>query len=287
MVAEGSKFIHSALATGPHEILSASARLYLNLPILYISGRQAKLLWMENVFHQEILKKIKKNSGKPATDAFLNSYLGNDHVRYPITAPGMRSIAKEWMRAHRHLTADELRDVLTSLIEGRSSTEKMMAGILMGYSAKHQRTFDPAIFDQWLNHLVGWAEVDALCTGDFSITQLPADWTRWKKLIVRLSRDDNINKRRASLVLFCSPLSRIKDERLCTEALRRIERLKSEKHVMIAKAVSWVLRSMIKNYREDVEAYVSENLATLPKIALRETMVKLKTGKKTKTTRAA
>jgi hypothetical protein len=39
---------------------------------------------------------------------------------------------------------------------------------------------------------------------------------------------------------------------------------------------------MIKHYRESVASYLEENEGTLPKIAVRETMVKLKTGKKTK-----
>lgn len=234
---------------------------------------------MRNRFHEEILKLIRENSGKPLRDS-LNSYLGNDHLRYPITNPELRVIAKDWMRAHRDLSSDEFRDVLTSLIEGESSTEKMMAGILMRYSQKGQRTFDPAIFDHWLDHLVGWVEVDTLCTGPLPTTQLPTDWPRWKPLIVTLSKDTNINKRRASLVLFCSPVSRVRDERLATEALLTIDRLKSEKEIIITKAVSWLLRSMIKHYRKEVSEYLKLNNDTLPRIAVRETLVKLKTGKK-------
>lgn len=237
---------------------------------------------MINPFHKEILKLIQQNSGKPLRDNFLNNYLGNTHIRYPITAPVLRIIAKEWMKAHRDLSADDFADVLTSLVEGESSTEKIMAGILMGYSAKPQRTFDPAIFGSWLDHLVGWAEVDALCTGDFPISQVPADWPKWKKLIVALSKDTNINKRRASLVLFCSPVSRVPDMRLADEAFRRIEKLKYEKEIIITKAVSWVLRSMVRHYRKEVSDYVDGNVNTLPKIAIRETRVKLDTGTKTK-----
>ena len=237
---------------------------------------------MINPFHKEILKLIKQNSGKPLRDTFLNSYLGNTHLRYPVTAPVLRIIAREWMRAHRHLSADDFAQVLTSLIEGESSTEKIMAGMLLGYSAKSQRTFDPAIFESWLDHLVGWAEVDALCTGDFLISQVPANWPKWKKLIVTLSKDPNINKRRASLVLFCSPIGRVRDMRLAEEAFRRIEKLKAEKEIMITKAISWVLRTMIKNYRTEVTAYVDKKAETLPKIAVRETRVKLDTGTKTR-----
>lgn len=51
---------------------------------------------------------------------------------------------------------------------------------------------------------------------------------------------------------------------------------------MITKAVSWLLRSMIRHYKQEVSDYVDANINTLPKIAVRETLVKLKTGKKTK-----
>src|SRR5687768_7282134 len=120
---------------------------------------------MTNAFHQDILKLIRQNSGKPIKDA-LNSYMGNDHFRYQITTPALRGIARDWMRHHKGLSPAEFSGILTSLIEGPSFTEKMMAGILMGYSAKAQRKFDPAVFDTWLDHLVGWAEIDAVCTGN-------------------------------------------------------------------------------------------------------------------------
>jgi len=234
---------------------------------------------MPNPHHREILELIRKNSGKPVKD-FLNSYLGNDHVRYPIDAPSLRAIARDWMRNHRDLSPDAFSDMLTSLIQGESSTEKIMAGLMMGYATPAQRRFDPIIFDQWLDHLTGWAEIDAVCTGDFTTKQLPADWPKWKKLLKKFARDTNINKRRASLVLFCSPLSRVQDDRLAEVAFQNIERLKSEKEVLITKAVSWVLRSMIKHYRPDVAGYLKKNKDSLPKIAARETLLKLKTGKK-------
>lgn len=236
----------------------------------------------KNTHHQEVLKIIRENSGKPTSDAFLNSYLGNNHVRYPITTPALRTIAKKWMRDHTELLPAELAALLTSLIKGKSFTEKIMAGIMMGYSSKLQRKFDPAIFDEWLEHLVGWAEVDAVCSGDFPTTQIPEDWTRWKKLLTTFAKSPNIQKRRASLVLLCSPVSRVKDERLAVTAFKNIDRLKSEKEILITKAVSWLLRSLIKHHRDAVSNYVEENQDTLPKIAVRETLVKLDTGKKTK-----
>lgn len=236
---------------------------------------------MKNRFHDEILKLIRKNSGKPIRDPFLNSYMGNDHIRYPIDTPSLRAIAKNWMRAHKDLLPHSLADVLTSLIQGESSTEKIIAGIMLGYATPAQRKFDPIIFDRWLDHLAGWTEVDAVCTGDFPAKQLPTEWSKWKKLLTKLSKDSNINKRRASLVLLCSPLTRAKHDDLVEVAFQNIGRLKSEKQVLITKAISWVLRSMIKHHRERVADYLQSHAESLPKIAVRETRTKLATGRKT------
>jgi 3-methyladenine DNA glycosylase AlkD len=236
---------------------------------------------MKNRFHQELLNLIVKNSGKPTQHTFLDAYLGNDHLRYPIDNPTLRKIARVWMRSHKDLERDAFVMLLTSLIEGESCTEKMMAGFLLEYSANPQRTFHPAIFDEWLDHLVGWVEIDTLCAGDFVRTELPLQWPKWKKLILRLSKDANINKRRAALVLFCSPITRVKVDDMAEVALKVVERLKSEKEVIITKAVSWVLRSMIKHHRAAVDDYLAENVDTLPRIAVRETRAKLTTGRKT------
>jgi 3-methyladenine DNA glycosylase AlkD len=235
---------------------------------------------MVNAFHHEILQKIKENSGKATQHTFLDSYLGNSHPRYAISAPVLRKIAREWMKEHKDLSTEDFADLLTSLIEGESGTEKSFAGILLDYSTKEQRNFNPALFDQWLNHLEGWAEIDGLCTGKYQITHLLLNWQKWKPLIIRFSKDKNINKRRASLVLFCSPVSQLEDERLSELALEIVDRLKAEKHVMITKAISWVLRSMIKHYPKTVKQYLKDNADSLPKIAVRETMVKLTTGTK-------
>jgi 3-methyladenine DNA glycosylase AlkD len=238
---------------------------------------------MMNPLHKQILNLIEENSGKGTKHTMLDSYLGNKNPRYAITAPVLRKLAKEWMLANKELSTVEFTALLTSLIKGKSSTEKVFAGILMDYCSHEQGAFDPEIFDHWLEHLEGWAEIDSVCTGQYTIHQVVPGWKKWKPLLVKLSKNKNINKRRASLVLFCSPLRHSDDELLAKQALENIERLKSEKEILITKAISWVLRSMDKNFKKLLTEYLKENMETLPKIAVRETMVKLKTGKKTKT----
>ncbi|MBY0432537.1 MAG: DNA alkylation repair protein, partial [Cyclobacteriaceae bacterium] len=60
-----------------------------------------------------------------------------------------------------------------------------------------------------------------------------------------------------------------------------IERLKIEKEILITKAISWLLRDLVKHHTKMVSQYISRNKNTLPAIAIRETLTKLKTGKKT------
>lgn len=236
-----------------------------------------------NIHHKEILDLIKAQSGTATQHTFSDSYLGNSHPRYPINNPTMRTIARTWMKAHAGMPADQFEKVLTSLIAGKSSTEKCMAGFLLDYARFPQRKFPPRIFDKWLDHLIGWVEVDTLCTGKYSATEIPGQWKVWRPLLIAFSKSKNIQKRRASIVLLCSPLRKSEDPALTELALENCNRLKGEKEVLITKAISWVLRSAADRHPGLIRKYVSSNMESLPKIAIRETLTKLKTGKKTKT----
>jgi 3-methyladenine DNA glycosylase AlkD len=235
-----------------------------------------------NIHHQTILEEILKQSGSATSQTFRDEYLGNSHPRYPINAPKLRAIAKAWARTNRDLTAVEFFDVLDSLIKAPSSTEKVMAGMIMDSATGDQIKFNPKCFDEWLNHLEGWAEVDAVCTGNFTIRAIPYGWPTWKKLINRFAKSKNINKRRAALVLLCSPIRYTNDADMRNSAFATIELLSHEKEILITKAISWLLRSMIKHHKPAVKKFLAIHADTLPSIAVRETNVMLKTGTKTK-----
>lgn len=235
---------------------------------------------MKSKYHAEILERIKKNSGKATKHTDLDNYLGTIHPRYPITVPLMRVIAKDWMRLHTDLTASSFSVLLTSLVKGESYTEKCMAGILLDYATKQQRQFSPKLFDGWLNELEGWAEVDTLCTGKYTSSEILNQWERWEPLLFKFSTSKNICKQRASIVLLCSPLRSSTDKRLADCAIQIVEQLKSERDILITKSISWVLRTMTKHHKKTVETYIKENSTTLPEIAVRETTLKLKTGRK-------
>ena len=229
--------------------------------------------------HQKLLNAIIRNSGQSTKHTFLDNYLGNTNKRYAISMPKLRSVGKNWYKS-QDLTPKEFFQLITLLIKAPSSTEKMMGGIFLDFNRKHLEQFDPKILDVWLNHLKGWAEVDTLCYGHFKVDNVLEDWVSWKKVLIKLNKSKNINKRRASLVLLCKPLTRSEDERLSQQAFQMIDSLKHEKEVLITKAISWTLRSMVKLHKSDLKKYIDKNKASLPAIAVRETLTKLKTGRK-------
>jgi 3-methyladenine DNA glycosylase AlkD len=229
--------------------------------------------------HQDLLEQIIARSGKPTQHTFLDSYVGNSHPRYPISTPHLRATARNWLKT-TPLTSKEFLSLLTSLIQAPSSTEKTAAGILLDYASQDQINFDPKIYDRWLNHLQGWAEIDALCYGHFKIDQVLEQWNDWKKLLMKLNKSKNINKRRASIVLLCKPLTRTENEAMRKLAFHLIDQLKHEKEILITKAISWTLRSMVKLHKKALQDYLTRNKNSLPAIALRETWTKLKTGRK-------
>lgn len=146
---------------------------------------------------------------------------------------------------------------------------------------KLRKTVEPRYLDVWLNNAHGWAEVDSLCQSKFPASEVLANWKEWKGLLTKLASSDNVNKKRASLVLLTKPVRDSEDARLENLAFTNINKLKNHRDILITKAVSWLLRDLIKHNRQRVESYLKENGDTLPKIVLRETRTKLLTGRKT------
>jgi len=232
--------------------------------------------------HHELLKQIKAKGGKPIRDPYWQNYLGTPHPLYKMDSATLRKIAQGWLSNNREMKASEFVKVINSLVKGESATEKLMAGLLLDGARPTHRDFPPEHVDGWLDHLVGWVEVDTLCTGNFPKSEVPRQWPKWKKLLNSLSRSANINKRRASLVLLCSPLRKEADRRLLDQALKTVDRLCKEREVLITKAVSWVLRSASRHFAKEVKKYVTLNTPNLPSIAVRETLTKIATGTKAK-----
>lgn len=235
-----------------------------------------------NKYHTELLKELIKNKGQ-GTKYQSNrdkTYIGSNKKSFCIKSAIKKQIVKDWFKQHKQITFQEYISLLNSLYQGKSHDEISVAGRLIELLPKFRRQINPELIDKWLTNTEGWAEVDSLCQSNFSYDEIINKWKEWKKLISLLSKSDNVHKRRASLVLLTGPVRHSSDPRLLTLSFANIDSLKHEKNILITKAISWLLRDLIKNYQYAVEKYLEENIRLLPKIAVRETKRKLITGKK-------
>lgn len=231
-----------------------------------------------NKYHQELLTEIKHNSGHKTKHP--EGYSGSPHQSYGLTSPIAWNVARNWTKSHPALSLDEYTALLNSLYPTDSYDEKAFGGRLLFLYPELRKQLDPKLLDSWVEELVGWAEVDSTCQNIFTYQEILEKWDDWKKLLQKFSQDQNICKRRASIVLLTGPVTYSEDPRLADLAFENISSLKHEKDILITKAISWLLRSLIKHHKDRVEQYLKENFDTLPKIAIRETTRKLQTGKK-------
>lgn len=238
---------------------------------------------MSNKYHRELIVSIRAHArqlSQPDMEKLVR-YIGTNKTLYAIGTDAQRKIIKEWTKKRTDLTQSQYTELLTSLCQGDSINGISVAGELLIFFPKLRRKVEPKYLDVWLNSVQGWAEVDSICQSKFSAADLLADWKEWKSLLTNLASNDNVNKKRASLVLLTKPVGDSADTRLADQAFSNIDKLKNEHEILITKAVSWLLRDLIKHNRQRVENYLKENMNTLPKIALRETNTKLLTGRKT------
>jgi 3-methyladenine DNA glycosylase AlkD len=230
--------------------------------------------------HKALLAEIRKHRRERQHSQANDSYLSSGHHYYDVSAPARRKLSRAWLKENRTIPANEFLGVLDSLVRGKSHEEKTVACILLAYHFDGRSAVGPKELDVWLDHLVGWAEIDSLCSNVFKPGELLGKWKKWAKFIRKLARDRNINKRRAALVFLTGPVRYSRDPRLAALAFEVIAKLKPERDIIITKAVSWLLRSLVKNHKRAVAAYVQNNRKTLPAIAARETTRKIKTGRK-------
>jgi len=195
----------------------------------------------------------------------------------------LRRAALTWAKNNKDISAPRLKQIVTGLIHDPHALKKCMGGILLGYMPAQRSGLNPFLYEGWLEHTVGWGAVDAICYGNFTAKELLDNFTVWKTLIRKLAKSPNANKRRAALVLLTKPVKESDEKRLSGLAFAVIDTLKEEKIILITKAVSWLLRNLTKWHPQEVRKYLDVAEDSLPKIAVRETMNKLKYGKKSGT----
>lgn len=235
---------------------------------------------------ENIVVKIKESLdkiSKPCSDRdreFVLKYLGTKKKYLCIKAPDRDKLLSFIVRETKNFPADDIISMLDELFCSGVYDYINFAGKFLSKSKKvHENiTFDQ--LEKWIKQTEGWAENDVICQSLFSEREVLERWGKWEKAIKKFSKDKNIQLRRASLVLQCKPARESNDSKLRKLAFETIEKLKGERDILITKAVSWLLRSLSEKNKKEVRKYLEANRESLPKIAYRETIRKIETGKK-------
>lgn len=198
------------------------------------------------------------------------------------TVPQLRQAALAWTKNNKDISARHFQQIVTGLIHESAGLKKCMGGILLGYMPAQRSGLNPFLFEEWLEHTDGWGSVDAICYGHFTAKEILDNYVVWKTLIKKLAKSPNANKRRAALVLLTKPVKESGEKQLSELAFAVIDTLKKEKIILITKAISWLLRNLTKWHKQEVMKYLEVAQESLPKVAARETLNKLKYGKKTR-----
>lgn len=210
----------------------------------------------------------------------INKYLGSTNTILCLPTKERGSAIKQWYLNHKDLDTEEITKLIDTLIKSSIYEEKVTGSHLLALYKNYRKTIPLEYLSNWLQYLSGWAEVDNFCYGMFKADEIVARLEEWKEFLRKLNNSNNISERRASLVYLCKPTKKIFQSEFKDLAFTNIKNLIHEKDILITKAISWLMRDMIKNYREDIIKFLAENKETLPKIAIREVNNKLTTGKK-------
>lgn len=237
---------------------------------------QKKLKFIE----EKIAGLPKKKMDQKELD-FVAMYLGSSRAYLGIKTGDLVKVAKEIAKTQDTFGTDELIALLNKLFNSKTFEEYIIGGKIFTFIKPENRAKIPfQVLGNWLIPAKGWLEVDVICQSAYTGKEILDRWGDWAKTIKKFSKSEYISVRRASLVLQVKPVREISDEKLRMLAFETIERLKGEKEVLITKAVSWLLRGLSDLNKEEVKNYILKNEATLPRIAVRETLKKIETGTK-------
>ncbi len=212
--------------------------------------------------------------------AFICRYLGTPRPVLGVRADDLRTLAKATAKAHPDWPDAQWLDLLDQLYTGDRFEQRSLAGLLLGVLHPLRHRLDLSRLRTWLAGQTGWAEVDTTCQSSWTDKEVLARWAAWDLFLDELGQADSVSLRRASLVLLVTPLRHNADPRLTARALANVQRLQHERDGMITKAVSWVLRSMVREQPATVRAYLDANTGALPAAAVRAVRKKLETGRK-------
>jgi len=198
---------------------------------------------------------------------------------YGVRVPQLREIARGWYRAHKKIAPEDLMPLVEALWDGDSQEERALAMELLRCYHRWIPDLSWDHFDRWRRQVDNWGLTDPLGTKILA-PWLLADPGRRLDRLWELIADEDVWSRRLALVA-TAPINRGHTGFTVPDlTLQLVDRVAQERHPMITKAVSWVLRELTKTHPDRVAAYVDENRDVLAAHVVREVDNKLRTGLK-------
>ena len=221
----------------------------------------------------EILKKNADEEYRQGNEMAVPSGLKNIGVR----VPSLRKIAKDWLKKNKDIGDNDFLDLVQTLWQQPIFELRSLALELLMADKNYLKNFDWKLGELWLKDVNNWSHCDFLSTQILGFLVLEKK-SHLPKLKSYLKKKGKWFRRSAIVSLI--QLIRQKEIK-AGEVLKMIDQLADDKDPMIQKAISWVLREMVRaGARKEVEKYVKQNQNRLAGYVVREVTNKLQTGLK-------
>lgn len=221
-----------------------------------------------------------KKKCSPSEKAFVKKYLGTGRDVLCVRSSDRDKVVRKVSKEVAQMSPGQVRVFIDDLLAGDYCDYFSFVGKLISVCKHARDSISFSDLERWLKKTTGWMECDVLCQSFLEGSEADGRWGEFSRAIIKFRSSKNIQLRRASLVLQVKPNRTLESDKMRSLAFETLEILKGERDILITKSVSWLLRSLAVGSPQEVKKYLEENKDSLPKIAFRETMRKINTGKK-------
>ncbi|MBN1995026.1 MAG: DNA alkylation repair protein [Anaerolineae bacterium] len=224
-----------------------------------------------------LLDQIKQHAD-PQYQMSINATAPTKLKVYGVRVPNLREIARAWYREHKQATCEEMLTLAESLWNNASHEERQLVTYLFEHYKNWLPTLNKSPFEHWRRGLDNWVITDSLgwLLGLWVLAEPENRLSYLEKLIT----DKDVWSRRLSLVATIR-INRGETGFTAPDlTLQLLDQVKEERHPMMVKAVSWVLRELTRHHRDRVKIYLAENKEVLAGQVVREVNNKLQVGLK-------
>ncbi|MEA3443867.1 MAG: DNA alkylation repair protein [Bacteroidota bacterium] len=232
--------------------------------------------------HNQIISQViddLKAKARPDYKKFAERMIPSSLEILGVSTPDMRKVIKHWFIEFKELSYNEYLALMLDFKATRIFECIQISHELIAKNKMFREKLSEQDIDKLLIGLDNWATVDA-----FSMYISGPAWINNQisnTQIMNWSESDNVWLRRLAIVscVFLNQKSKSEDwKRDITINLCKLHFL--DKEAIIHKAISWALRSLVKNHPEAVQDFINENSETIKPYVRREVQNKINTGRK-------